>query len=256
MPVGTMPVTKDGIPMTEWPLEETVASLVEYQRQHDEHFHERKYNEDQLGQGRNCQNSISKALKCFSKLLEKGDHKSERCTTEPIERELREKRIPDLLAWALVLPRVFEINLYEAYMARIHAGERKRMWQTFGYATCWHYTPVPYHQDLKSLVWFQRKHDETFFQEVRGWKRRRRLKHFLEHIQVVDGYLAAWNDEKEHIQDSPTHEAQTLLLEEDLKKLWIPDLIIYVLILAYEFEMDLSQAFRRRKEQVEREGID
>ncbi len=235
--------------LTARPVEETLETLLDFQYRHDQVFHPEILLMTKWDQAVHCLAHLYKVNGRIADLADKMDHQAERHVAGGIVDELAQRRIPDLLIFSLKLMKLFDVSAEAAFLARMASVERRRM-TTGSFRDQAHFTPLPAERNLAAWQWYQREHDQYFHREVVRWKRRRHLKHICLHVCKVGGVLGDWTDKEKHQELDAA-----VAVEQELTERRLPDLLIYALILAYLFRLDLSKAYFARIEQVEREGI-
>ncbi len=107
------------------PVGETLPDLQWYQQEHDRNFHQDVFERPVNDQIKHIMFHVAKISGRLADYCDKLDHgESEQATV--IAQELKDRRAPDLLIFALMLANRLEIDLRDSYFNRIEAGEKSR----------------------------------------------------------------------------------------------------------------------------------
>ena len=98
-----------------------LEELQKFQQIHDQAFHKDVMSWDRLKQIEHCTFHLSKLAGLFSTYCENMHH------GEPYDvGKLGSDRIPDILIFALKFANLFNLDLEEVYLKRIHSVEQRR----------------------------------------------------------------------------------------------------------------------------------
>ena len=103
----------------------TVKDLQEFQDEHDKKFHEKIFNLEKNERLRHMAQHLTKISGKFAEYFDKLDHGEPE--SEKILEEIKEKRLPDLFAFSLIISNIFKIDLEEAYFKRIKEFEKEKI---------------------------------------------------------------------------------------------------------------------------------
>lgn len=111
---------------TPQPEKKDLTSLQYFQYKHDATFHPDVLQMDERQQVRHCMQHLSMIVGEMGRYCDRMDHGKLAEAAELLE-ALREKRVPDLLVYALKLSTLLGDSLQEIYLQRIKDGETRRM---------------------------------------------------------------------------------------------------------------------------------